>query len=247
MNQNVTLSNRLKIVAEYLPQGAHFADIGSDHAYLPAYVCQRDKTASAIAGEVNQGPLDSAKKTIRFHQLEERIDARLGDGLSVINEGEVKQIVIAGMGGGLITSILENHAAIAKSAERIIAQPNVDARAVRRWFDQNDFILREEEIVDEQGHIYEVLVADRYAEASSPYSDNEQKKGRQLLLGPYLMKEKNAAFIKKWSQEIMNIERIILQMQQAKQINHEKIADFQTELYWMKEELDHEGTNDETH
>lgn len=246
MNQHISLSNRLKIVADYLPEGANFADIGSDHAYLPAYVCQRDQTARAIAGEVNQGPLDSAKKTIQFHQLEEQIDARLGNGLAILKEYEVKQIVIAGMGGALITSILENKTTVAKSAERIIAQPNVDAREVRKWFDHNGFILIAEEIVDEQGHIYEILVADRNVNVSSPYSDDEQKKRKQLLLGPYLIKEKNAAFIKKWTQEKTNLERIISQMQQAKQIKHEKISDFQIELHWIKEELYHEGTNDET-
>lgn len=243
MNQNIPLSNRLKIVADYLPQGANFADIGSDHAYLPAYVCLRDKTAKAIAGEVNQGPLESAKKTIQFHQLEEQIDARLGDGLAVLNKGEAEQIVIAGMGGSLITSILENGASAAESAVRIIAQPNVDARAVRRWFDQNNFTLVAEEIVDEQGHIYEILVADRHTDVSSPYHDNQQKKNKQLLLGPYLLQEKNAAFIKKWTLEEANLERVISQMQQAKRINHEKISEFQTELYWIKEELHHEETN----
>ncbi|GGP12696.1 tRNA (adenine(22)-N(1))-methyltransferase [Oceanobacillus neutriphilus] len=243
MNQNVPLSKRLKLIADYLPDGANFADIGSDHAYLPAYVCLSDKTARAIAGEVNQGPLESAKKTIQLHQLEEQIDARSGDGLAVLKEGEVEQIVIAGMGGSLITSILEKSPAIAKSAGRIIAQPNVDARVVRQWFNQNDFILIAEEIVGEQGHIYEILVADRHTNVSSPYNDNPQIKDKQLLLGPYLLAEKNNTFIKKWSLEEANLERIISQMQQAKQVNQEKISAFQTELQWIKEELHHEETN----
>ncbi|MFD1066377.1 tRNA (adenine(22)-N(1))-methyltransferase [Oceanobacillus locisalsi] len=247
MNQHVSLSNRLKIVAGYLPQGARFADIGSDHAYLPAYVCQKDLDAKAIAGEVNQGPLDSAKKTIRLHQLEEQVDVRLGNGLAVLREGEADQIVIAGMGGSLITSILKNQARIAKSASRIIAQPNVDAREVRRWFEQNGFILMAEEMVEEQGHIYEVLVADKQENASSPYSNDNQKKGKQFLLGPYLVKEKNAAFIEKWTLEKANLERIISQMQQAKRVNYERMSAFQTELNWIKEELYHEGTSDETY
>ncbi|WP_080874625.1 tRNA (adenine(22)-N(1))-methyltransferase [Oceanobacillus timonensis] len=246
MNSNVSLSNRLKIVAGYLPQGACFADIGSDHAYLPAYVCQKDPEAKAIAGEVNQGPFDSAKKTVQFHQLEEQIEVRLGDGLTVLREGEADQIVIAGMGGALITSILETQASIAESVDRIIAQPNVDAREVRRWFDQHGFTLIAEEIMAEQGHIYEVLVADRQINVFSPYNDNDQIKEKQFLLGPYLVNEKNDAFIKKWTWEKAKLERIISQMQQAKQVNYERMSEFQTELNWMKEELYYEGTNDET-
>lgn len=246
MNQNVSLSNRLKKVAGYLPAGAHFADIGSDHAYLPAYVCQQDKTAKAIAGEVNPGPLDSANKTIQFHQLEQQIDARLGDGLAVLKEGEVAQIVIAGMGGSLITSILKSQSSVAKSVERIIAQPNVDARTVRQWFDQNGFVLTAEEIVEEQGHIYEILVADRETNIPSPYSSNPQRKDKQFLLGPYLLRARTSVFIQKWTQEEVNLERIISQMQQAKQVNQEKISIFQTELRWIKEELHREKTNSKT-
>lgn len=239
MNQNhqVPLSNRLKKVAAYLPKAANFADIGSDHAYLPAFICQQDPDAKAIAGEINKGPLESAKKTIEYHGLEQQIEARLGDGLAVVKAGEVEQIVIAGMGGGLITSILEKNQEVAVSVKRIIAQPNVNARSVRNWFEQNHFTLAAEEIVDEQGHIYEILIADRHTDQLSPYSLNKENKAKELLLGPYLLAEQPDAFLKKWKQELTKLDRVIHQMKEAKQVDHDKISTFETEKNWIKEAL----------
>src|SRR5688572_1442382 len=101
------LSKRLKEVAAFLPRGAWFADIGSDHAYLPCFICSGDSTSKAIAGEVNRGPFESAQKNVRKLGLEHQIEVRLGDGLEVIHlSDQIKQLVIAGMGGGLITKIL---------------------------------------------------------------------------------------------------------------------------------------------
>src|SRR5690625_254647 len=100
----INLSKRLTTIATFLPSGAYFADIGSDHAYLPCYVCIHDKEARAIAGEVNEGPYNSACETVKAYELNNQIEVRLGDGLHVIDNEQIKQVVIAGMGGSLIRS-----------------------------------------------------------------------------------------------------------------------------------------------
>ncbi|GLO66597.1 MULTISPECIES: class I SAM-dependent methyltransferase [Oceanobacillus] len=244
MGKRVSLSNRLKKVASYLPENANFADIGSDHAYLAAYVCQNNPNAKAIAGEVNIGPLESAKDTINEYGLQNQIDVRLGDGLEVIRPGEIKQIVIAGMGGSLITSILNQHKEIALEVDRMVLQPNVDAKELRQWLDDHKYLLIMEEIIEEQGHIYEILVAGKDKSIKSPYNDLEKEK--QLYFGPYLLQDRNDAFMKKWQIEREKLERIVKQMKQAKQIDHDKINLFTKELEWMREVLNNEKNNMET-
>jgi len=228
------LSERLIQLAEYLPKGARFADIGSDHAYLPCYVCLRDESALAVAGEVNKGPFQIALQNVRRYGLEERISVRLGDGLDVIDEpDEVRQIVIAGMGGGLISDILEKGKAKLSPVSRCILQPNTNARRVRIWLHEHGFSLVKEELIEEKGHIYEVLVADRGEK--SPYT--EQLMDKQLLFGPFLLEGKSAIFRKKWKQEQKKLEQVTEQMKQAAEPDVTKIRQFRKELTWIKEEL----------
>lgn len=55
------LSLRLQKAAEFVPQDARLADIGSDHAYLPVALMLQNKISFGIAGEVVVGPYKSAK------------------------------------------------------------------------------------------------------------------------------------------------------------------------------------------
>ncbi|GEN52046.1 tRNA (adenine(22)-N(1))-methyltransferase [Halobacillus faecis] len=233
MNVN-QLSKRLALVADYLPKGAHFADIGSDHAYLPCFVCMKDPEARAVAGEVNQGPYDSAKSEVEKHKLEDRIDVRLGDGLAVVAPGEIKQVVIAGMGGPLIRDILEGGKEKLSDVNRIVVQPNIDSRSLRRWFFQHDYKLVDETIVEESGHIYEILVAEK-GDPSSPYQ--QQMIEREMWLGPYLLEKRPEPFIKKCKEEWNKKQYIIKQMKQATSPDEEKLKQQQKELKWLEEVL----------
>lgn len=238
MEQLITLSDRLQQVSYFLPKGAIFADIGSDHAYLPCHVCMLDKNARAIAGEINKGPYNSAKKTVRACQLTNRVDVRLGDGLEIITADEIRQLVIAGMGGKLIRSILEAGKDKLKLVERIIAQPNVNARGVRKWLITNNYNIKDEAIVEENGHSYEIIVADMCENGpTSAWTE------RELLFGPILLKKRPDAFFKKWRYEQNKLSRIIEQMKRATVRNEVKIQFFEQDLQWIQEVLQ-DGEND---
>lgn len=233
MENKIHLSKRLLKVASFIQDGAILADIGSDHAYLPCYVCLNDKSVKAIAGEVNKGPYESAVRTVESYNLTHAIDVRLGNGLEVITLNDsVDHIVIAGMGGSLIKDILEAGKNKLKTVQRIIAQPNVDARNVRKWLVQNHFQIIEEEIIEENDHIYEIIVADR-AKSIESLSLTE----KEFLFGPKLLEQKNEVFYKKWSHESEKLHRIVTQMKQAKVLNKEKVSQFEEELNWMREVL----------
>src|ERR1700730_3423795 len=98
------LSNRLEAVVKHIPRGARLADIGSDHAYLPCNAVKRGIISFAIAGEVVEGPFKSAMKNVDAEGLTQQISVRLGNGLEVINAGDVDCITICGMGGALIAN-----------------------------------------------------------------------------------------------------------------------------------------------
>lgn len=101
MNEHA-LSDRLACVGEQIPDQARIADIGSDHAYLPVALMLQNKITYAVAGEVVQGPYDSASKQVRKNGLTEKIVVRLADGLDAVQpEDKIDTVVVAGMGGGL--------------------------------------------------------------------------------------------------------------------------------------------------
>lgn len=207
------LSERLARIASYVLPGMRVADIGSDHAYLPAHLVQYNDVPFAIAGEVADGPFESALQRVDELKLHDKIEVRKGDGLDVLANREVDCVTIAGMGGPLIASILERGKARLENVQRLILQPNVGARTVRRWLMENDWKLIAEEIIEENEKIYEVLVGEKGTSDDLYREDKEA----QLLLGPFLQKEKNAAFIKKWQAELVGWQSVLDQLSQASQ------------------------------
>lgn len=214
MNEFV-LSDRLKTVVSEIPHGAKIADIGSDHAYLPCYAMLQGRITYAVAGEINEGPFLSAKSQVEKLNLSNKIKVRKGNGLEVVEQGEVDVITIAGMGGPLISEILEAGKSKLTDVNRLILQPNIGARNIRVWLMENGWELTKEHIIEEDKKIYEVLVAEK-GDPLAPYKDKENKES-DLLLGPFLKKEKNEAFIKKWKHELIKWHKIIQQLEQASQ------------------------------
>ncbi len=230
--ETIKLSDRLKRASQYVNTGAFFADIGSDHAYLPIYVCQLDSSAKGIAGELNQGPFEAAVSHVKGYQLSDRIDVRKGDGLTVVGEDPIDTVVICGMGGGLIRSILADGVTQVSHVKRLILQPNTDSHYLREWLMLNDFKIVAEEILKEDGHIYEILVADKISErlTLSP---------KDVFFGPFLRRESSDVFKEKWQREYDNVVRVINNMALAKQINEEKLALYQERKQWIREVLNH--------
>jgi len=212
------LSMRLAAVAAFVPEGAKLADIGSDHAYLPCYLANKGLISSAIAGEVVEGPFLSAKRQVETEGLENIIQVRMGNGLEVISSNEADCITIAGMGGALIAEILEAGKDKIGQVTRLVLQPNVSAISVREWLRDNGWELIKESILEEDGKIYEILVAEK----GIPDRPYEKGLGMGLLFGPFLLEQKNDVFIKKWTIEKENWQRIIKQLDQARETEETK-------------------------
>ena len=104
----VKISNRLTTAAALVTQGYTLADVGTDHGYIPIYLLQQKKIPSAIAMDINEGPLERAKEHIALYGLQAYIQTRLSDGVVALKPGEVEAVLIAGMGGGLIMHILKD-------------------------------------------------------------------------------------------------------------------------------------------
>lgn len=231
-----TLSKRLAQVAQFIPVGSRLADIGTDHAYLPVHLALAGKISSAVATDINEGPVQAALAHVEKYQLQSVIDVRQGDGLEVLEPGEVDVIVLAGMGGSLICRLLEEGKEKLESVSRLIIQANTCIHQVRRWLLHNGWELKAEKIVEERGKYYEILMAEP-GQGEAPYIGLEGEKREQALyMGPYLLKEKDEAFISKWTKEYEQKRSIIASLERsASPESEEKKAKFIRELNWIEE------------
>lgn len=203
----IQLSRRLKMVASFVEQDAVLADIGSDHAYLPTYLVQTGVIKKAIAGEVVQGPYESALKNVKRENVSDAVTVRLANGLFAIKEQDgVDTVTIAGMGGPLIAKILEEGKPLLKSVKRLVTQPNIHAQAIREWATANNWQVVDERILKEDDKIYEIVVLEQ---GESSYSEAD------LLLGPILAVEKNAVFHEKWQREMEQWKHIVHSLEEA--------------------------------
>lgn len=225
------LSERLEKVVSYVPSGSRIADIGSDHAYLPCYAVQKGQVEFAIAGEVVEGPFQSATKQVKSLDLVKEIAVRKGDGLAVIEqEDAIDTIVIAGMGGALIRSILEAGATKLVGVKRLVLQPNIAAHQLREWGEVNQWALTAETILREDNKIYEILVLEP-SENAVVYSDAER------LLGPFLMREKSAVFQAKWEHELNNWKGIQAKIDANNAKNAAKLAELDAKIRIIEDVL----------
>lgn len=225
------LSARLACVASLVPAGARVADIGSDHAYLPAALVLDGKIDFAIAGEVVRGPYENAVHEIKDHQLEGQVIPRLADGLAAIEPADkVDTITIAGMGGSLIASILEKGKSKLTGIKRLVLQPNVGESQLREWLMNNRYQIMTEKIIEEDNHIYEIIVAEPSV-VPFKYSKYE------LDFGPFLLENKGPIFKKKWQEYLQREAHVIDQMQKAQQPPVKKINEINQFLSQVKEAI----------
>lgn len=225
------LSDRLTIVAGFVPQGAIVADIGTDHAYLPIYLVHEGIAPKVVASDVGDGPVASATRNVREAQVTAQVSVREGDGLATLTADDaVNCVVIAGMGGALITEILDRGLSHLRHQERLILQPNVGGDRVREWLAAHQYGISAERIIDDDHHIYEIIVAD-------PVLETVTLDPADVLMGPQLRREKNSVWQAFWQERHEKNEKLLSQLSEAHSDQREKVDAVQREQQMIEEAL----------
>ena len=173
----VKISNRLMTAAALVTQGYTLADVGTDHGYIPIYLLQQKKIPAAIAMDINEGPLERAKKHIALYGLQAYIQTRLSDGVAALKPGEVEAVLIAGMGGGLVMHILKDGEKVCQSAKELILQPQSEIEHVREFLREEGYTILAEDMVYEDGKFYPMMKVQYQGE-----NENAQKASEVLKL-----------------------------------------------------------------
>ena len=227
---SVNLSRRLKAAYNMVSEGSVVADIGCDHAFLSIALVSSGRAESAFACDVNKGPLEKASKNIEAAGLSEKIHTVLSDGLISLNE-PVDSIVICGMGGSLIISILNNSLEKVNAARELILSPQSDTAKVRIWLRDHNFSLKKETAVTDAGKYYCVM---RVVSSDKPTGWEaagvpEEAFYYVMKYGPYLISHPDSVFREHLLKKEKEIRKILAQLD----TENPRYKELDEELKWV--------------
>lgn len=214
----IHLSKRLTALANMVTDGNRLADIGTDHGYIPIYLCQTGKIPSALAMDIGKGPLQQAQTHIAEHGLSEQIKTRLSDGMAALQFGEVDTILIAGMGGGLVMKILSEGAEKLTGKEELILQPQSEIALVREFLRVRNFQILNEDMILEDGKYYPMMkVSQQKAAEQTKILPQEVADA----FGPVLLQKRHPV-LKEWLERELRTTNSVIEQLSA-QPDHERI------------------------
>ena len=194
------LSKRLQAIHDMLPIGVT-ADIGSDHGKLMIALFKSGKIIKGYAIENKKGPYQRLVKALESEGLIDKIIPLFSDGIEDLPP-EVKNIVLAGMGGDLIVKILKKHPNKLKLVSTIIVDAHGAIAKVREEISQMGYVIADEKMIKEDNKFYEII---KFIRADIAVYTNED-----IEFGPILRNEKSATFKEKYSERIAEIDNLLL-------------------------------------
>lgn len=196
------ISDRLKKLSTFVNEEDKLIDIGCDHALLDIYLCDEYKNLKVIASDIHEGALKGAEKNIEKFKMNDRIDLRLGDGLSIVNADEIDTILIAGMGFNTIKRILSNDSKMT-NIKKIIIQSNTDVVKLRKFVIKLGFKITRELLVKDNDIIYTII---EFKPGFEKYTYEE------IYFGPRILDNKDDIFYEYYSKKLLKYENLLLQI-----------------------------------
>lgn len=222
---------RLNTLAKMVDPGSRVADIGTDHAYLPIELVKNGKIDYAIASDVAEGPLENAKNDIAAAGLTEQIETRLGSGLETVTHADqIDTVVIAGMGGKLMTDILDRAWSKDAQFKTLVLEPNIGEAGVRNWLMMHNYKIISEKLIAEAGHTYELIKA-------SLTEEKHEMTEKEIFFGPFIVREKNPVFYQKWQGQLAYNEKLLKNLNKARNKDEDRINEVEHNIQLIKEEL----------
>ncbi len=220
------LDSRLMAIANLVRKDKAFADIGTDHAYLPVYLVENGIIQKAIAADLRFGPLENARDAVVSYGFTQQIELRLSDGLDNFRENEVEEIAVAGMGGLLISQFIERTGWLKNENIHLILQPMTHVEELRKTLFDNGFIIDKEVVAENGDKLYIVLSVYYYNDATA-YTDldlivgklshNDDGLSKKYLAKIYEKHNKKLVALKNAGKECAELEQLVGELKQWQQ------------------------------
>ncbi len=220
------LDSRLMAIADLVRNDKIFADIGTDHAYLPVYLVEKGIIKKAIAADLRVGPLENAKEAVVSYGYTEQIELRLSDGLDNFKENEVEEIAVAGMGGLLISSFIERTKWLKNENIHLILQPMTHIEELRKTLFDNGFVI-DREVVAKDGDKLYIILSVYFYEGQTAYTEldlivgklpyNNDSLSKEYLNKIYDKYNKKLIALKKANKECSDLEKTVEELKKWQQ------------------------------
>ncbi|MBD5091982.1 MAG: SAM-dependent methyltransferase [Clostridiales bacterium] len=183
----IRLDERLTRIATLVDYG-RVADVGCDHGKLGYYLIGTDRASSVIATDISEGSLKKARELAYDNGVASLMQTRLGDGLVPVADGEVDTVVIAGLGGDVISGILAHAREDKKHFAHFVLSPNTHPEKVRRELLSWSHKIVYDDIVECGGKHYTVIKTQEGEESLDEL---------QILFGAFYASSENFARLAK--------------------------------------------------
>lgn len=153
---HLPLSRRLRECCNFIKPGDRVADIGCDHGYLGLHLLQSGIASFVFAADVNEGPLESARRNARKFGLAEKMAFFLSDGVKNVPR-DFDVMVCAGMGADTMVSILEAAPWLKNSQYRLILQCQSKTPMLRQYLSEQGWVIAKETVLRDGRFLYTVM------------------------------------------------------------------------------------------
>lgn len=218
----IQLSKRLQMVADLVPKSEIAADVGTDHGYLAVWLLQNGRADRVFATDIHKGPLSRARQTAAEYGLREQIETHLCDGLQFPGAKRTETVVIAGMGGETMISIL-SAAPWTKQGMTLILQPQSKRPELEQWLYENGYTITDAKLCLDAGKLY--LAIEVHGKPSE----------KSLSAEVFLLRNHDSLFSQFLSQEMQKMEYALKGMEQAER----DLSELQSQLQQRLELLRH--------
>ncbi|WP_071027079.1 tRNA (adenine(22)-N(1))-methyltransferase [Peptoniphilus raoultii] len=222
----INLSKRLRALADFCDENKIIADIGTDHGFVPNFLYEEKNTKKIYAVDISKSCLQKSMDFTKLRANERGIDHIISDGLK--NVPPADNIIIAGMGGVLITRILERNMEKARAAEKLILQPMQQADFLRKFLYDKAFEILDEKIIYEDKKYFQIIVG-RFTGKITTYEKED-------LIVPKILRERKDKSLIDFLEDKIGQNNFILHHMDKKSLRaKERIEDLERENKKFKE------------
>ena len=219
----MNLDARLSLAFQLYDPCPLAADIGTDHAHLPIALLRGGRCSRMILTDISPDALENARTNIAKAYLTDRVEFRLGNGLSILDR-PCGMVSILGMGGRTIFHMLTEHPKALQGASLLLSA-HTDLPLVRRAVMDIGYHLASETPVLDAGRYYLMLKALPGPETMTP---------QELRLGKRLFDSDSPVLGEYLARRIQVLEAKLAGLRRSAEQNQEMIHDLQSDLVQMK-------------